>query len=713
MNDHKISSHDLKKNLLGLAIFCYCSLASSNTWYRSGANDASTKFSDINQITHANINDLSRSWVYKSGYIPFSKDTVQTNPIFTGQSLITTSLDGRVISLNPENGKMIWHRYLPTPVGRRGITYQLSKIYVPTGSGIHALDVTTGKILQVYGSELSFLPPVVTKDMLISADLVSGISAYHLNNGKKKWHIDLQKNGVLPRLWSGLSYDEESRMAFVVTSNTGYLDSGSHQSGEYSNSVLAINTNTGTIEWQFQEIKNDLWDLDMVGPPILLTLLVNKKPTKCLVAVSKSGYTIILNRQSGKLLNDFDVIEVSGNRFFSIKTPPPLSLTELRINDITKLSNEKKQYVMHKIRGSDITPHKEVSYNKSVALFGLHGGAEWPGAAADVTTGIMVVPSNKYPWIIRKYRINGSSIQPEKYLLDNKLYTQKCAVCHQSNLTGLIQDEMQGDAFIPPLTGITLQKDQAEFSSVINFNQTHKYAWHQLKLYVKTSQDSQNISRAEPLIDSLKKLQRYFNTNLFNSLIKFLSREFSSASAIPSFTEHELDDISNQDLNSLYLKLKDIDSEIAKNGGFKNFTGWQLLLDPNLLPGSNPPWGLLTAIDLNSRTQLWQIPFGNEVDRGTGKEYPGARNFGGAIITKSSLVFASGTTDKYARAFDLKSGKELWSEALPFSGSAPPMTYIFKGCQYVIFTATGGRFVGFDERGDETIAFKLKSCLTK
>ena len=64
-----------------------------------------------------------------------------------------------------------------------------------------------------------------------------------------------------------------------------------------------------------------------------------------------------------------------------------------------------------------------------------------------------------------------------------------------------------------------------------------------------------------------------------------------------------------------------------------------------------------------------------------------------------------------ARAYSTEDGKLIWERELPFSGSAPPMTYIFKGCQYVVFTATGGQFIGFDKKGDATVAYKLDQCV--
>lgn len=181
---------EIKKFYFQLFVFLFLgylscfSHAEPEGWFRSGANDYSQKYSSISEITASNIRDLERAWIYKSGAI-VPHDTVQTNPVFTGQNLITTTLDGRVIALSPIDGKLLWQRSLPPYVGRRGLTYSDERIFVPTGAGVYSLDAATGEILGIYGKEVSYLPPVVDGDLLLTADVVSGVSAYSVRTNKK------------------------------------------------------------------------------------------------------------------------------------------------------------------------------------------------------------------------------------------------------------------------------------------------------------------------------------------------------------------------------------------------------------------------------------------------------------------------------------------------------------------------------------------------
>ena len=86
-------------------------------------------------------------------------------------------------------------------------------------------------------------------------------------------------------------------------------------------------------------------------------------------------------------------------------------------------------------------------------------------------------------------------------------------------------------------------------------------------------------------------------------------------------------------------------------------------------------------------------------------------NFGGVLSTASDIIFAGGTPDEMVRAFDGQTGQIIWERKVPYAASAPPISYAYKGCQYVVFNATGGRFYGFVGTGDATVAFKLDSCV--
>ena len=130
------------------------------------------------------------------------------------------------------------------------------------------------------------------------------------------------------------------------------------------------------------------------------------------------------------------------------------------------------------------------------------------------------------------------------------------------------------------------------------------------------------------------------------------------------------------------------------------------------LPCNAPPWGKLTAIDLEARRILWQRPLGTTADHAPLRiPVPGVFNQGGALVTQGSLIFIGATLDNYLRAFDLESGKELWKGRLPAGGQALPMSYIspHTGTQYVVIAAGGHQFMS-TTIGDHVVAFSLKGA---
>src|SRR2546427_11735160 len=90
-----------------------------------------------------------------------------------------------------------------------------------------------------------------------------------------------------------------------------------------------------------------------------------------------------------------------------------------------------------------------------------------------------------------------------------------------------------------------------------------------------------------------------------------------------------------------------------------------------------PPWGTLTALDLSAGTVKWQVPLGAmpQLAQVPQSAAWGSFNLGGALLTASGLVFIAGTFDQHLRAFDVETGRELWSGALPAAGHALPMAY--------------------------------------
>jgi quinoprotein glucose dehydrogenase len=136
----------------------------------------------------------------------------------------------------------------------------------------------------------------------------------------------------------------------------------------------------------------------------------------------------------------------------------------------------------------------------------------------------------------------------------------------------------------------------------------------------------------------------------------------------------------------------------------------EAVLSPFGMPCNPPPWGMLHAIDMHDGHVLWEVPLGTTEDMAPFSEYllgnTGTPNFGAPIVTAGGVVFIGAAMDDYLRAFDARTGRELWRGRLPAGGQATPMTYVWKGRQYVVIAA-GGHSKSNTKRGDKLIAFAL------
>jgi len=137
----------------------------------------------------------------------------------------------------------------------------------------------------------------------------------------------------------------------------------------------------------------------------------------------------------------------------------------------------------------------------------------------------------------------------------------------------------------------------------------------------------------------------------------------------------------------------------------------RFLQAPSGLPCTPPPWGRLTAVDLDSGRIAWQVPLGSMSSFASGRVLPaGSVSLGGSITTRGGLVFVAGTLDARLHAFDVDTGRELWSGELPANGNATPMTYKVRpdGPQFVVVAAGGHAKISEAEVGDALVAFAVR-----
>ncbi|HEX8278349.1 MAG TPA: PQQ-binding-like beta-propeller repeat protein, partial [Segetibacter sp.] len=136
-------------------------------------------------------------------------------------------------------------------------------------------------------------------------------------------------------------------------------------------------------------------------------------------------------------------------------------------------------------------------------------------------------------------------------------------------------------------------------------------------------------------------------------------------------------------------------------------SGYNKFITKSKLPALSPPWGHITAIDLNTGAHLWKTILGEDsVFKAKGVKETGTENYGGPVVTKGGLLFIAASKDGKFRAFNKRTGKLLWETKLPAPGFATPATYEVNGRQYIVIACGGGKLG--TKSADSYVAFALR-----
>ena len=700
-------------------IYFFSGIVSFANWDTGSQNYQSHKFSELKNININNIKDLKLGWVYQNGYIPSSSIKInnQLTPIYTGNSIILSSLNNYLISVNPSSGKENCRIKMPSELGTRGINYHKINsdniIFVPTSNGIYAVNESDCSLnLNIgnkgtFGSNRSVVSPIIAGNKIYIAFL-NKIESYEINSNKKLWSFNLENS----RVWSGFSYSEKNNSLILVTSNktNNYNKKINKNYKDYNNSLVILNSDSGKIRCIFQDVQKDNWDLDMVGQPII----IDNNKEELVYAFSKTGNIFIVNIEKCTLKNK--------NNFKTIYTDIPdstivnseysetqkvlyndfrISSTEYDLNKyLESLNNQENiEYIKHSTRnsksGKEFIP---LSINYDVILKGIHGGPEWMGGSFDKINNQIILTVNNYPFIIRTF-------------YQDKLYNK--IIEYENKILNIFSLNDKNIEYRSPRSKTETNKDLHEYSfAAEKIYSMYHLAFSGNKIYKKECASCHGVAK-QGYYDSEMEGSKYIP-----SLINIKSTKDYALQDINSFNNvHKYSNLKNKlDSNTLEMVknfLFNSDKILDKIGIYYIKPQWQLFTDINNLPATNSPWGKIISIDLETEKINWSIPFGSRIDwvnkKNSDSEFKGDMNFGGILSTAGNVFFATGSTDEKIYAFNSSTGEELWSFKMPVAGSSPPMTYYYNNEQYILVNASGGKFYGFNnKKGDYIITFKLK-----
>lgn len=690
-------------------------------WPLVGGNIYGNKYSSLSQIDTNNVNQLTVAWEYHSGDADTAAHSqIQCNPIVIDGILYGTSPKLKLFAIDAKTGVEKW-TYSPVDTIRgskaghfnmnnnRGVTYWSDgngdqRIFYAAGAFMHAVNAQTGKPVDTFGEDGKIdlhiglgdefknlfithtSAPSVYKDLLITGTRVSEamdaapghIRAFDVRTGEMKWIFhtipqpgepghetwddpDAWKYTGGANNWMGMTIDQERGIAFVPTGSASMDFWGGKRTGSnlYADCLLALDATTGKLIWYFQYIHHNTWDWDPSSYPVLLTVKHQGKLIDAVVQTTKTGFVFLFNRETGEPL--FPVVEtpvdtttlLTGEKLWPTQPipqkPAPFvrqQFTEKNVNPY--LPEESRKEILDQLKyvntGKLFTPQ---SKEGTIIFPGFDGGAEWGGPAVDPTTGILYVNANEMPWILKMLDAD-KSVNEENYgEAGLRLYKQHCMSCHGAD-----------------------RKGGGTYPSVVD-------------------------------------ISRKYNSQ---TLVEFVN---AGRRMMPGF-QH----LSTEEKNAIAAFLLDLKEDQQKKYERKlspaetfrkipyNISGYNKFLSKEGYPAIAPPWGTLTAIDLNTGEHVWKKVLGvDEKMKALGADVTGTENYGGPVVTKGGVLFIAATRDSKFRAFNKRTGDLLWETDLPASGFATPATYEIDGKQFVVIACGGGKLK--TKSGDSYVAFAL------
>lgn len=667
-------------------------------WSVYGGQDADDRYSSLAQINRKTVANLTMVWRFDER----AAGETETNPLIIHGTLYGYTPGLNVIALDAASGVLRWR----FDARIRGAGPQRGLAYWPGADGrgprllasvmnyLYALDPATGRPIDSFGDHgridlrkglrgnyldhyVSVTSPgIIYKNLIIVGFRTrevkpappADIRAFDVRSGELRWSFhtiphpgergyetwpaNAWKYSGSANNWAGFAVDAARGIVYAPTGSAVSDMYGADRVGNdlYSDCLLALDAQSGRLLWFYQTTHHDIWDRDLPAPPALVTVQRHGRRIDAVAQTSKQGYVFLFDRVSGEPLFPirevhFPASEVPGEVASPTQpiplTPAPFARQRLTADLLTTRTPAAHAWALKQFR----TFRSEGQYvpfgvqRPTVVFPGFDGGAEWGGPAVDPRTAVLYVNANDVAWtgeLIATHPTVGIGAQ---------LYQARCEYCHGADRRG------SPPAF-PSLVAASRQLSAKAMAAIVRAGGGRMPAFPDLQGEV------------------LAALLQYVRTgrDVASPADRFAARYLGAGNGMVGLGGVDVGDA-------------------FRLSGYKKF------LDPDGYPAVKPPWGTLSAIDLNTGRTLWRVALGDYPELAArGLADTGSENYGGPLVTAGGLVFIGATLyDHELRAFDSRTGKLLWHATLPFAGTATPATYMVGGRQFIVIATSNAR----------------------
>jgi alcohol dehydrogenase (cytochrome c) len=331
--------------LLFAALLAGQDAATRDNWPHYGGTYYSWRYSALSQVNGSNVNRLTPVWMFQTGD---PDGGLQVTPIVIDGVMYVSSSRNHIWALDAATGKELWKYTYKLPKGftvfygawNRGVAVGQGKVFIGTlDNNVVAVDQKTGRELwrvniedtNQCGCNITGAPLIVKNKVIAGVtggdsahrgyitafDAATGRLAWRFwtipgpgEKGNETWLGDSWKWGG-GSSWMTGSYDPELDLIYWSVGNPAADFYGESRKGSnlYTDSVVALEADSGRLKWYFQQIPHDVWDFDTAYENILFDAPVKGQMRKLLLNVNKGGYTFVVDRTNGKFVSGYPIVK--------------------------------------------------------------------------------------------------------------------------------------------------------------------------------------------------------------------------------------------------------------------------------------------------------------------------------------------------------------------------------------------------------------------